>query len=594
MSAAPHTFHIPIMGTGFTIDTPIRVAHYGISSVISLVDDTLIEDTRRFYCEQTGTPYEAIPRYKEDSRARRITAYLNLVNEIVQKNFNALRASAFETGSEITKYFEMLPDNVSLKKMYTAMLAIKDPLVKKPLQEQLRSLMTPGRINVNIMTKLDRINYNTAGEQLPEEFSDALAALRGYANSTLESGIVLSAGLNRRLYTYIDKFADFFTDSLGHIKKQIILKVSDHRSAVTQGKFFAKKGLWVAEYRMESGLNCGGHAFAGNGYLMGPVLEEFKTKKNELITLLTTICHDALKGKNKTIPSCFPTPRITAQGGIGTFAENNFLMEHYNLDSTGWGTPFLLVPEVTNVDDDTFDRLLKASADDLTLSDVSPLGVPFHTLKDSSSERNKKKLIDEGRPGSACPLGHLVTTNEFATPQPICTASRQYQQLKLKQLESEDISTQEYEMKKSKIIAKACICNELGDGAYLKFNMKKQAAGLYPAVCPGPNIAYFDKMVSLKTMVDHIYGRTNIMTHPERPHMFIKELQLNIDFLSKLLRDNEKIDTLKEFNLNLQSGIAYYRELIPQISETLWEKKDESLQLIDACAKKLAGLPIPL
>ncbi len=34
------------MGTGFTIDTPIKVAKYGISSVISLVDDVLIEQMR--------------------------------------------------------------------------------------------------------------------------------------------------------------------------------------------------------------------------------------------------------------------------------------------------------------------------------------------------------------------------------------------------------------------------------------------------------------------------------------------------------------------------------------------------------------------
>ena len=36
-----HTFHIPVMGTGFTIDTPIKVAKYGISSVVSLVDDII-------------------------------------------------------------------------------------------------------------------------------------------------------------------------------------------------------------------------------------------------------------------------------------------------------------------------------------------------------------------------------------------------------------------------------------------------------------------------------------------------------------------------------------------------------------------------
>jgi len=37
-----HTFHIPVMGIGYTIDTPLKVAHLGIDSVISLVDDQLI------------------------------------------------------------------------------------------------------------------------------------------------------------------------------------------------------------------------------------------------------------------------------------------------------------------------------------------------------------------------------------------------------------------------------------------------------------------------------------------------------------------------------------------------------------------------
>ena len=39
---SPHTFHIPVMGLAYTIDSPIRVAHYGISSVISIADDELI------------------------------------------------------------------------------------------------------------------------------------------------------------------------------------------------------------------------------------------------------------------------------------------------------------------------------------------------------------------------------------------------------------------------------------------------------------------------------------------------------------------------------------------------------------------------
>ena len=37
-----HTFHIPVMGTAFTADTPLKVAQYGIDSVVSIVDDVLI------------------------------------------------------------------------------------------------------------------------------------------------------------------------------------------------------------------------------------------------------------------------------------------------------------------------------------------------------------------------------------------------------------------------------------------------------------------------------------------------------------------------------------------------------------------------
>ena len=37
--ANPHTFHIPVMGTGFTVDTPLRVARFGISSVMAIGDD---------------------------------------------------------------------------------------------------------------------------------------------------------------------------------------------------------------------------------------------------------------------------------------------------------------------------------------------------------------------------------------------------------------------------------------------------------------------------------------------------------------------------------------------------------------------------
>ena len=222
-----HSFHIPVMGTGFSIDTPIKVARYGISSVISLVDDTLIEQMRQFYCDVAGETYTPITKYEEDHRARRITEYLNLVDRIVKKQFEALKASAFEAGTEITKYFELLPDNSPLKALYHKMISATDPGQKNNLQNELRESIKPGDINVNIMTKLDRANYAPDNKELPPEYSDALAALRGYAQSTLTSAIIFSAGINRRLYSYVENFKDFYADAAGFIKKEIIIKVSN-------------------------------------------------------------------------------------------------------------------------------------------------------------------------------------------------------------------------------------------------------------------------------------------------------------------------------------------------------------------------------
>ena len=86
-----HKFHIPVLGLGYTLDTPINVAPYGISSVISLVDDKLMEQMREFYCQKFDLPFKAISEKVEDFRAKRITSYLNLVDEIVSTKVNDLK-----------------------------------------------------------------------------------------------------------------------------------------------------------------------------------------------------------------------------------------------------------------------------------------------------------------------------------------------------------------------------------------------------------------------------------------------------------------------------------------------------------------------
>src|SRR5690606_13571257 len=156
-------------------------------------------------------------------------------------------------------------------------------------------------------------------------------AFRGYANSQLDSSVVFSAGLNPRLYAYIENYKDFFPDETGYIKKKIILKVSDYRSAIILGKFLAKKGVWISEFRIESGLNCGGHAFPTEGYLMGPILEEFKNNKEVLQAELTEICNNALANKQAPLLAANSSFRITYQGGIGTANEDELLRVNYNI-----------------------------------------------------------------------------------------------------------------------------------------------------------------------------------------------------------------------------------------------------------------------
>ena len=579
------------MGTGFSIDTPVNVARYGISSVVSLVDDTLIEHMRKFYCGVYKENYQEIPKTDQDHRAKRIREYLNLLDRIVRKQFEELKASAFDKGSEITKYFELLPETSPAKKLYKTMLATKDALTKTKLQDHLREKIKPGRIDVNIMTKLDRTNYGPDGEPLPDEFSDALSALRGYATSTLNSALVLSAGFNRRLYGYIESFKDFYMDQSGQIKKKIILKVSDHRSCITQGKFFAKKGLWVSEYRIESGLNCGGHAFTSNGYPLGPILHEMKTKKEEFVSQLRKIYGEAVALKNKIVaPLPPPEPKITVQGGIGTAEEDQFLREHYHVDATGWATPFLLVPEVTSVDERTLEKLVQADEDDLYLSDSSPMGIPFNNLRNSDSNLAQLQRIKEHHPGSRCPRGHLAFNSEF-TKVPICTASRQYQKLKLDEIAASP--DEEKERRIADVVVKTCICFDLGASALLKHKIATPDPERAPAICPGPNLAYFSRIITLKEMVDHIYGRINVLNAKYRPHMFVKELQIYVDNLVDQLKHckctltENQIKQFEEFKANMLEGIAYYQNLFKNDVKWFQDKKDTILKELAVLKEKV-------
>ena len=560
------------MGTAFTADSPLKVAHYGINTVVALADDVLLERLRKYYSELYNIYYSEINNNTKDYRADRITSYLNLVHDIVSKKYDEFVFTTKEKFEDIKKYYSMLPERSEVKKEFNKI--ISESFSFEDLSKWLKDNLSMGSIDVNIMTKVDKVNYFKK-DKLPSEFNDAHAGLRGYARSNLASSVIFSAGMNPRLYGYISNFDDFFPLQNGYIKKKIILKVSDFRSAVIQGKFLAKKGLWVSEYRIESGLNCGGHAFATDGYLMGPILAEFRDKRQELIDEIYSVCKSALQTSGKVVPDNQLSVKITAQGGVATSEEHNFLIDHYNLDVVGWGTPFLLVPEATTVDSKTIKQLQEAKEKDLYLSNISPLGVPFNTLKNSTKDIEKFEKIKEGRPGSPCPRKFLALSNEYGT-EGVCTASRLFQKNKIEELGmSEDITE------------KACLCMGLAATAVINYDVNtRESKGV--SICPGPNMAYFSKVLTLSEMANHIYNDADGVVRSDRPNMFVNELSMYLKLLSEKIEEHKlswgraSEKKLTNFADNLNNGIDYYFEMFNNVDNTFNDIKKSVLDSLDS------------
>ncbi|MBK6937584.1 MAG: hypothetical protein IPH18_12370 [Chitinophagaceae bacterium] len=113
---------------------------------------------------------------------------------------------------------------------------------EKKMENYHRSEVKSGSIDLkHYDRKFDRNNYDKNGKMI-EDGSDAVAALRGYIKSDLSnSSIVFSAGMNPRLFNYMEQCREFDINEEGSFTKKVVLKVSDYRSALIQGKYLAKK-----------------------------------------------------------------------------------------------------------------------------------------------------------------------------------------------------------------------------------------------------------------------------------------------------------------------------------------------------------------
>lgn len=547
----PHRFYIPVMGTCFTTDTPLRVSHLGIDSAISLVDDKLLEQIGTAYAQRSGIPYGKVLPGTAHARAERIRRYLNLLNLLVQKRFSRVLASPFNGHSEKDRYFNLLPTDDPLRERYVQMMELPPGEFRTSEEMFLTSRMNPGAVDVNIMVKLDRPG-----------FDDAKEALRGYAESDLckNTSLILSAGINQSLFSEMEKFPCFYRNAEGDFDKKITIKISDFRSAQIQGKFLSRKGLEVSEYRIESGLNCGGHLFPAEGELLPSILQDFLEKRELLLSGFNAAVEKyyAAHGLDLDRLNVPHKAKFSVQGGIGNFGEMERLFTVYNMDRCGWGSPFLLVPEATLVDEKTRSLLAEASTREIYRSHASPLGVPFSNLKTCGAEEDRMKKIKAHVPGSSCPKGFLQNNTEFSA-NPICTASREYQKRKLAQIDSANVPDEEKSRQKDLVLEKTCICHELGNSALIALGLSDERESP-PSICPGPNLAYFGREYSLDEMVDFIYGRVGDLTSKGRPHMFAEEILLYADWffeeVEDAVGDGERLRHLETVVKNLEVGMG--------------------------------------
>jgi hypothetical protein len=269
------------------------------------------------------------------------------------------------------------------------------------------------------------------------------------------------------------------------------------------------------------------------------------------------------------------------------------------VDSVGWGTPFLLVPEATSVDKDTRELLINAKEKDLYLSHISPLGVPFNTLRGTTNEMFKQKRIDDNKAGSSCPKKFLALSKEFGADG-ICTASKKFQDVKLDELEEikDTLSVETFKKMKFDITEKACLCVGLANASYLENDIKIMGQSQGVIICPGPNMAYFDKEVSLSEMVQHIYGNAIVMTDANRPNLFVKELKMYIDYLKNEISavSNEvaasQVKKLKAFKSNLLEGIDFYQDFFANTN--YFENSIAAIQIqLEYYTKELIGVEVP-
>ena len=143
----------------------------------------------------------------------------------------------------------------------------------------------------------------------------------------------------------------------------------------------------------------------------------------------------------------------------------------------------------------------------------------------------------------------------------------------IKELDKEDLSTTAYTSRFKKIVEKSCLCMGLGSATEQIHEIPNESPAKGVSICPGPNMAYFSKIMSLRDITDHIYGRIDMMSNKTRPHMFMKELKLYSDHLKTKIEETQgelnkrQEKYLLSFTENMKEGIEYYHRLFSKMKD---------------------------
>ena len=158
----------------------------------------------------------------------------------------------------------------------------------------------------------------------------------------------------------------------------------------------------------------------------------------------------------------------------------------------------------------------------------------------------------------------------------------------------------EHDKEYNKITEKSCTCVGLGTSDLIAHNIETKSEGSGVSVCPGPNMAYFSKEMSLNDMTSHIYGASNMISRTDRPNMFTKELTIYLNYLKDKIEESKNAITTKQkkylqkFTNNLNDGIDYYQDLFSNLNAEFQETKTAVLNELNSNKKKLSLLAIKI